>query len=248
MSQQLGYYHSIETFGTVDGRGIRYVLFLAGCSLGCKFCHNPDTWVQGEKTIPVEAVLADIRKYRRYYEASGGGITLSGGEPLLQPDFVAEVFQQCRGQKVHTTLDTAGNCPEASLARVLPFTDAVLFSLKAVDPGKHRWLTGAGNTRILANLNQVSSVLPVVLRYVVIPGITNTREDITALADLIGSLPGEAAVELLPYHTFGREKWAQLGRAYLLEGVPAATPQDMIKVQTLLQEREIDVLYENKAG
>ncbi|HWR07279.1 pyruvate formate-lyase-activating protein [Sporomusa sp.] len=248
MSQQYGYYHSIETFGTVDGRGIRYVLFLAGCSLGCKFCHNPDTWVRGEKTISVEAVMADIKKYRRYYEASGGGITLSGGEPLLQPDFVAGVFKQCREQNVHTTLDTAGNCPEDSLEHVLPYTDAVLFSIKAVDPDKHRWLTGADNTRILANLKKVSAVLPVALRYVVIPGITNTREDIDALAELIKSLPGQVAVELLPYHTFGRKKWAQLDRTYLLEGVPDATPQDMAKVQALLKEREINVLHENKAG
>ncbi|MDF2570020.1 MAG: pyruvate formate-lyase activating enzyme [Sporomusa sp.] len=248
MSQQSGYYHSIETFGTVDGQGIRYVLFLAGCSLGCKFCHNPDTWVRGEKTITIEAVMADIKKYRRYYEASGGGITISGGEPLLQPDFVAEVFKQCREKKVHTTLDTAGNCPEESLDRVLPYTDAVLFSIKAVDPVKHRWLTGADNSRILDNLKKVSAVLPVVLRYVVIPGITNGREDIDALAEMIKSLPGQVAVELLPYHTFGRKKWAQLGKTYLLEGVPDATPQDMAKVQTSLKERDINVLYETKAG
>ncbi|SMC35696.1 pyruvate formate-lyase-activating protein [Sporomusa malonica] len=248
MSQQYGYYHSVETFGTVDGRGIRYVLFLAGCSLGCKFCHNPDTWVRGEKTISVEAVMADIRKYRRYYEASGGGITISGGEALLQPDFVAEVFRQCREKKVHTTLDTAGNCPEESLDRVLPYTDAVLFSIKAVDPVKHRWLTGSDNSKILANLKKVSEVLPVALRYVVIPGITNGRDDIDALAAMIKSLPGQVAVELLPYHTFGRKKWAQLGKAYLLEGVPDATPQDIAKVQALLKEHDIDVLYETKAG
>ncbi len=248
MTQQYGYYHSIETFGTVDGRGIRYVLFLAGCSLGCKFCHNPDTWVRGEKTITVDAVMTDIKKYRRYYEASGGGITLSGGEPLMQPDFVAEIFKRCREKRVHTTLDTAGNYPAEHLDRVLPYTDAVLFSIKAVDPVKHRWLTGADNTRILANLRKVSTVLPVAVRYVVIPGITNGQEDIDALAGLVQSLPGEAAVELLPYHTFGRKKWAELGRTYLLEGVPDATVQDVARVQAMLKERDIDVLYETMAG
>lgn len=248
MTQQYGYYHSIETFGTVDGRGIRYVLFLGGCSLGCKFCHNPDTWVRGDKTITVEAVMADIKKYRRYYEASGGGITLSGGEPLMQPDFVAAVFKRCREQKVHTTLDTAGNYPAGHLDKVLPYTDAVLFSIKAVDPVKHHWLTGADNTRILANLKKVSAVMPVTVRYVVIPGVTNSREDIHALAGLIKTLPGHAVVELLPYHTFGRRKWAELGRTYLLEGVPDATPQDVARVQALLKEQDIDVLHETMAG
>lgn len=248
MTQQYGYYHSIETFGTVDGRGIRYVLFLTGCSLGCKFCHNPDTWVRGDKTITVDAVMADIKKYRRYYDASGGGITLSGGEPLLQPDFVAAVFNRCRGEKVHTTIDTAGNFPAGHLDKVLPYTDAVLFSIKAVDPVKHQWLTGADNTRILANLKKVSAIMPVTVRYVVIPGITNSWEDINALAGLIKSLPGQAAVELLPYHTFGRKKWVELGRTYHLENVPAATLQDVARVQAWLKEQDIRVLYETMAG
>ncbi|WP_371372336.1 pyruvate formate-lyase-activating protein [Sporomusa aerivorans] len=248
MSQQYGYYHSVETFGTVDGRGIRYVLFLAGCSLGCKFCHNPDTWVRGEKTITAEQIMADIKKYRRYYEASGGGITLSGGEPLLQPEFVRSVFSSCREAGIHTTLDTAGNVPEANLTGALAHTDAVLFSVKAVDPEKHRWLTGADNRRILANLNKAAMSVPVIVRYVIIPGITNDREDMKALAELVATLPGKVSVELLPYHTFGRKKWAQLGRAYLLDGVPDAGPQDMVRAQTFLEEYDVKVLYETKAG
>lgn len=246
--EQQGYYHSVETFGTVDGRGIRYVLFLAGCSLGCKFCHNPDTWVRGDKTINVEQIMADIKKYRRYYEASGGGITISGGEPLLQPEFVTEVFKLCQEKKVHTTIDTSGNCPEDNLKMVLAYTDAVQFSIKAVDPQKHKWLTGSDNARILANLKVAAEKLPVAVRYVVIPGVTNGKEDIDALAALVESLPGEAAIELLPYHTFGRKKWAQLGRTYLLDGIPDATPQDITRVQTLLKEHGVQVLYETKAG
>lgn len=248
MSQQHGYYHSVETFGTVDGRGIRYVLFLAGCSLACKFCHNPDTWARGDKTITVDAVMADIKRYRRYYEASGGGITLSGGEPLLQPDFAATVFTRCREAGIHTTLDTAGNYPAAYIDQVLPFTDAVLFSIKAVDEARHRWLTGTGNSQILANLRKISEKLPIALRYVVIPGITNGREDINALAELIHTLPGEVAVELLPYHTLGKRKWAELGRSYVLEGVPDAGPQDVARVQALLKENGIGVLYDTMAG
>ena len=248
MTKELGYYHSVETFGTVDGRGIRYVLFLAGCSLGCKFCHNPDTWVRGDKTISVDQVMADIKKYRRYYEASGGGITISGGEPLLQPKFVAEVFKRCQEKKVHTTIDTSGNCLEENLRMVLAYTDAVQFSIKAVDPEKHRWLAGADNARILANLKIAAQLRPVALRYVVIPGVTNGKEDINALAELVNSLPGEVAIELLPYHTFGRKKWVELGRTYLLEGVPDATPQDIAKVNALLKERGVQVLFDTKAG
>jgi len=237
------YYHSVETFGTVDGRGIRYVLFLAGCTLGCAFCHNPDTWSRGDKTITVAEVLTDFAKYRPFYEASGGGITVSGGEPLLQAEFVAELFKACREQGIHTTLDTSGYASRQSLALVAPYTDEALFCVKAIDPLKHKELTAADNTLILDNLSYLAQVVPLTLRYVIIPGVNNSEADILALADLVKTLPQAVAVELLAYHTLGREKWAKLGLAYRFDGIPDATEDDIAGAKRQLESQGIAVLY-----
>ena len=237
-----GYYHSIEHFGTVDGIGIRYVLFLSGCQLRCRFCHNPDTWLQGNQTITTEKVLADILRYRHFYDPSGGGITLSGGEPLLQPEFVAELLAACRSHGIHTTIDTAGYYDQQNMVTVLPYTDAALFSIKAVDPQKHQWLAGFDNQKILENLHYMVERIPVTLRYVVIPGITDSAEDIQSLMDLIHSLPKPVPVELLAYHTYGRQKWQDLKMKYTLENIPEATPEDLILVAHALIEQNILVL------
>lgn len=230
------YYHSIETFGTVDGPGIRYVLFLSGCGLKCKFCHNPDTWQQSEKTIKVEEVLADIKRYKTFYDRSGGGLTVSGGEPLLQPNFVAELFKACRQSGIHTLLDTSGAAPVENLKQVLPFTDQVQFSIKAASKALHRELTAMDNTHILANLRYLAeSPAPLVLRFVLIPGITDTVEELKKLADLINKLPRKPQLELLPYHILGKEKWRALGKNYTLEDIPPATPDDIKNATTFLQ-------------
>lgn len=238
-----GHYHSIDTFGAVDGQGIRYVLFLAGCKLGCRFCHNPDTWDSCGHTATVAEITRDIERYRPYYDASGGGLTVSGGEPLLQPSFVATLFNNCRQKGIHTTLDTAGFCPPENLDEVLPFTDAVLFSIKAVDSTKHCRLTGASNELILKNLSSVAGKVPLTLRYVVIPGINNTPQDINLLSGLIHSLPRPVPVELLPYHTMGKNKWEKLGRRYQLEGVPDASDSDVSEARRCLNNNGITVLY-----
>lgn len=229
-----GYYHSIEPFGTVDGPGIRYVLFLAGCALSCDFCHNPDTWERGNKTITVEEVLADLEKYRSFYDASGGGITVSGGEPLLQPEFVAALFQACTERGIHTTLDTAGYCPAANVAQVLPYTKLVLFGLKAVDPLVHERLTRVQPTEIISNLRSVCASVPVVVRYVVIPGVNNRRTDWEALKLLVQSLPGKVTVDLLPYHLQGKIKWECLGKEYPLPDIAAADAKDVAEGKQIL--------------
>lgn len=235
-------YHSVETFGTVDGQGIRYVLFLSGCALGCVFCHNPDTWERGDKTITVAEVLADLNKYRRFYEASGGGLTVSGGEPLLQADFVAALFQACRELGIHTTLDTAGYaCPD-SVDKVLPYTDAVLFSIKAPTADQYRRLTVADNDLVLGNLRRLAAHVPVTLRYVVIPGLTNTVSDLNQLAALVKTLPQLVPVELLAYHSLGREKWAKLGLDYQLQAVPDAGSKELLAAKTMLELQGIQIV------
>lgn len=237
-----GYYHSIERFGTVDGQGIRYVLFLSGCQLRCRFCHNPDTWQQGSQHISTSEVIEDLLRYRHFYDPSGGGITLSGGEPLLQAEFATELLAACHAHNIHTTIDTAGYYDQQNLAAVLPYTDAVLFSIKATDPQKHRWLAGFDNTQIISNLHYAAQYKKTTLRYVVIPGITTLPEDIQGLSTLIHSLPNSVTVELLPYHTYGRQKWQDLRMKYSLEHVPEATPHDVTAVADILQQQGILVL------
>lgn len=238
-----GHIHSCETFGTVDGPGIRYVLFLSGCPLRCAFCHNPDTWAAGDKTVAVQEVLADIARYRRFYTASGGGVTVSGGEPLLQPHFVAQLLAGCRSAGLHTMIDTAGFYPRQNLEMVLPYTDMAAFSIKAVDPVKHERLTGAGNAGIIANLRYVAARKPTVLRYVVIPGVNDTAADIDALAGLVKAAPGNMPVELLAYHTLGRRKWETLGFKYQLDEVRQAEGADLDKARLRLAGHSISVLH-----
>lgn len=225
------YYHSINTFGTVDGPGIRYLLFLAGCNLGCSFCHNPDTWVRTGKTISVEEIVEEIKKYRVFYDKSGGGITVSGGEPLLQADFVRELFTKCKEVGVHTALDTGGFVAQAELDKVLPHTDLVMFSLKAVDEEVHRQLTGKDNVLVLQNLFHAASQTQLVLRYVVIPGVNESDSDLSKLAAIIKQLPPTVKIDLLPYHTMGKTKWQALKIPYKLNSVPDASQSDMQRVR-----------------
>ena len=236
-----GYYHSIERFGTVDGPGIRYVLFLSECKLSCRFCHNPDTWRHGSQTISTEEVVSDILRYRHFYHPSQGGMTLSGGEPLLQYQFAAKLLSACQHHTIHTIIDTAGYCDQQNITAIIPYTNAVLFSIKAVDPKKHRWLAGFDNTQIISNLHYVTKHLPVTLRYVVIPGVTNLPEDLQALIDLIHSLPKLVSVELLPYHTYGRQKWQALQMNYTLDHIPEAAPNDIVVFANGLVEQGISV-------
>ena len=234
-----GYFHSVETFGTVDGPGVRYVLFLSGCTLGCSFCHNRDTWSFGAKSVKTEEVLDEYERYRLFYETSGGGLTVSGGEPLLQPEFVAELFQHCRERGIHTALDTAGSCPPGAIEKVLDYADLIMFSIKAGTDMLHRKLTRQGNREIIENLRLAAITVPLVVRYVVIPGVTDTEHELQGLADLVNSLSGEAAVELLPYHQAGRRKWEELNQAYPLAETPAASTADLEQAARLLRQRQI---------
>ena len=238
-----GYYHSKETFGTVDGPGIRYVLFLAGCNLGCVFCHNPDTWQKGSKTITPQEVLADLQEYRHFYE--DGGLTISGGEPLLQPEFVAETFALCKTQGIHTVLDTAGYCSAEALLQVLPYTDQVLFSLKAATRDLHRQLTAApSNDVVLRNLRYIAARKPVVIRYVVLPGISDRPEELAALISLLQGIEAQdLQVDILAYHKMGVYKWEELGMSYALEDLRAAGASDVELVKEKLKQAGLVVAH-----
>lgn len=212
-----GFCHSAERCGTVDGPGMRYVLFLAGCNLRCQFCHNPDTWrLTDGSERDVADILQEYERYRAFYDASGGGLTISGGEPLLQPEFAGELLAAARKRGIHTMIDTAGHYPSANLHRVLPHLNAAMFSIKSPIAAKHRLLCGSEPDQSLENLRRLADSVSLTLRYVLIPGLTDEPDDLTALAKLQQALPNQPPIELLPYHSLGRAKWQALKLNYPL--------------------------------
>ncbi len=230
---QQGNIHSIETCGTVDGPGIRYVLFTQGCLLRCQFCHNPDTWEIGAGNVMnVEDIMKDIESYRPFMDASGGGVTASGGEPLLQIPFLTELFKACRAKGIHTAIDSSGgnyaqNAEyQAQFDELLKYTDLVLVDLKHINRDKHKRLTGKYNDHILKFAQHLSDKnIPVWIRHVLIPGITDIDEYLDQLGEFIGTLNNVERVEVLPYHKLGVYKWEALNLKYPLEGVEPPTDE-----------------------
>ncbi len=233
-----GFIHSLETFGTVDGPGIRLVLFLQGCPMRCQYCHNPDTWeIGGGSEITVEEILARYRKNRFFYE--NGGITVTGGEPLLQLDFVTALFQEAKADGIHTCLDTSGAVfhPEhtamhAKLDALLSVTDLVMLDLKHIDSEAHRQLTGMNNTHILAFARYLEQKqIPVWIRHVVVPGITDDPGQLERLGKWIGTLQNLNALDVIPYHTMGVEKYRALGIPYPLEHKAALSKEKAMEAK-----------------
>lgn len=231
-----GRIHSIETYGTVDGPGIRYILFMQGCLLRCQFCHNPDTWKMGDgQVMTVEEVVADIKEYLPFFQSSNGGVTISGGEPLLHTKFLVELFKELKKLGVHTAIDTSAGCFSRSpsfmesLDELLSLTDLVLLDLKQIDTVKHKKLTGKPNEHILDFANYLAQKeVPVWIRHVLIPGITDIDEDLHKLAEFIHTLPNVEKVEVLPYHELGVYKYDALGIEYPLKHVKPPT-EDRVK-------------------
>jgi len=232
-----GYVHSVETFGTVDGPGIRYVLFLQGCRLRCKFCHNRDAWEKtSEKKATVADILSDISNYADFYRRSGGGVTASGGEPALQPDFVVALFEAVKDMGLNTALDTSGHVEPETVNRLLDVTDLVLFGLKALHREEHKALTGVSNERVLdfaAHLKRVGK--PVWLRYVLLPGVNDDEAHLEALAEFARDLGNLKRVEILGYHKLGTHKWALCDESDPLPNVPPAEPGQVEKVRQRLR-------------
>ncbi|MBP3950829.1 pyruvate formate-lyase-activating protein [Bacillus suaedae] len=238
-----GRIHSIETCGTVDGPGLRYIVFMQGCLLRCQYCHNPDTWKIGDgKEITVEEIIDDLKDYLPYFESSGGGITVSGGEPLLQLEFLTELFTKCKELNIHTTIDSCGGCfqehPEflRKLDHLLAVTDLVLLDLKQIDSRKHHRLTGMKNEHILSFAQYLSmKEIPVWIRHVLVPGITDIDGDLTSLRQFIDQLTNVKKIEVLPYHKLGVYKWKELGITYQLEDVEPPTQERIDNAKTILQ-------------
>ncbi|ERK30453.1 pyruvate formate-lyase-activating protein [Clostridium intestinale] len=232
-----GNIHSIETMGLVDGPGIRVVVFFQGCALRCTFCHNPDTWATsgGESITPVELVNK-IERYKTYFKNSGGGVTFSGGEPLLQPDFLIEVLKLCRERGIHTTIDTAG-VGAGRYQEILKYVDLILFDVKHYNPKEYSEITGREVKESLKFLEIAQEMnIKMWIRHVVMPGVTDTVEDMQNLADFIKELKNVEKIELLPYHLLGTNKYEILNIKYKLEGMPAMDKAKAKELEKLLIE------------
>lgn len=217
----IGKIHSIETCGTVDGPGIRFVLFMQGCPLRCKYCHNPDTWnVNGGKNLTVDEILSEILKYKSYMQFSGGGITITGGEPLMQMPFVTELLKRCKEKGIHTVLDTSGAIFTEATKELLKYVDLVLLDIKNFDPTVYQKLTGAKldpTLQFLSYLDQRS--IDVWVRYVLVPGWTDNISSIESLSVYLSNFKNISKIEILPFHKMGEYKWEELGYDYELRNV-----------------------------
>ncbi|EID42767.1 pyruvate formate-lyase-activating protein [Parageobacillus thermoglucosidasius] len=241
-----GFIHSIESCGTVDGPGLRYVIFTQGCVLRCQYCHNADTWEIGKgKEMTVEEIIDDVKTYLPFINASNGGITVSGGEPLLQIDFLIELFKACKKLGIHTAIDSSGGCytTEASfqqkLNELLSYTDLILLDLKHIDEKKHRKLTGKTNKHILQFAQFLSEKnVPVWIRHVLVPTITDDPNDLRRLAAFIRTLKNVKKIEILPYHKLGVYKWKALGLKYPLEGIEPPSEESVQMAQRILNGTE----------
>ena len=241
----IGRIHSTESFGTVDGPGIRFIVFTQGCRMRCQFCHNPDTWKIGAgHEVTSDEVLAEAMKYRSYW-GEKGGITVSGGEPLLQLDFLTDLFKKAKAEGIHTTIDTCGKPFTreepffSEFQELMKYTDMLLFDIKHIDAQGHIDLTKNTNDNILEMARYLSDIKkPVWIRHVLVPERTDYDEYLIRLNAFIETLENVDKVEILPYHTMGRYKWEELDLEYPLEGIDPPTQervknaQDILHVQT----------------
>lgn len=235
MSMQ-GYIHSIETMGTMDGPGLRYVIFMQGCPLRCAFCHNPDTWRMACGQVKtVDWLIEDIKNYVSYFKFSGGGVTVSGGEPLLQAAFISQLFQGLKKLNIHRVVDTSGFAEVENIKELMALTDMVMLSIKHPDPEIHREICGHSQERPLAFARYLNKInMPVWIRYVLIPRVSNSSKDLTMLADMIKNFPNVQKLELLPYNTMGKSKWQELGIKSDLLDSPSPNPQEVEDARQLM--------------
>ena len=222
----IGHIHSTESFGAADGPGVRFIVFMQGCHMRCRYCHNPDTWkMGGGDEVTADEILKRALRFKPYW-GKDGGITISGGEPLLQIDFVIELFKKAKELGINTCIDTAGNpfTKEdpffSKFEELMKYTDLLLLDLKEINPTRHKDLTGFDNSNIIEMAKYLSEInKPVWIRHVLVPEHSDFDEDVDALGDFIDTLSNVDRVEILPYHTLGKFKWENLGIPYTLESI-----------------------------
>lgn len=237
-----GHIHSTESFGTVDGPGIRFVIFFQGCPMRCLYCHNPDTWPATTDDSNLRSVESLLEEYDGVKEfLHDGGITATGGEPLVQMEFLTELFEAAKKKKIHTCLDTSGILfrPEkrAEFDRLMAVTDLVMLDIKHIDEEEHKKLTKQSNKHILEFAEYLKEKkVPVWIRHVIVPGLTLNDEYLRRLGYFIGGLDNLKALDVLPYHTMGEVKYENLGIDYPLKGVPAATKEQAVHAKNVIFE------------
>lgn len=243
MEKIKGKLHSYESCGTVDGPGLRYIIFTQGCPLRCQFCHNPDTWKMADATYEesAEYVVKEIQRYKAFFK-NGGGMTMTGGEPLMQPKFAKEVFRLCQEDGIHTALDTSGIYLNDEVKDVLKSVDLVLLDLKCMDPVIHEELTKVPLEPVLKFAEYLKEIgKPVWIRHVLVPGITDRDDLLEKLADFVATLPNVERVEVLPYHNLGEYKWEELGREYELKDVEPPTVERVENAKKIIASRGLSV-------
>jgi len=236
----IGKIHSVETCGTVDGPGIRYVVFMQGCNLRCVYCHNPDTWSLSGKTATEKSVgelLSDILKYKSYFTFSGGGVTLTGGEPLMQKEFALDFFRACKDEGIHTTLDTAGHTDIDEITeKILALTDLVLLDIKSINPDTYKKVTGFPIDKLITFTDYLSkNMIRTWHRFVLVPNLTDKEDEILALIEYLKTLKNKEKVGILPFHQMGAYKWDDLKMNYRLKDNPIPTVEETERVRELLR-------------
>jgi pyruvate formate lyase activating enzyme len=234
-----GYVHSIETAGTVDGPGIRFILFTTGCPLRCQYCHNPDTWhLKNGRHVSVDEVMEEIEKYADFLNDAGGGVTISGGEPLFQDKFLANILRRCKGRGLHTALDTSGFLVGRMTRQMLDDTDLVLLDIKSVDPNTYQRVTGVKLEPTLKFARRLSDIgKPIWLRFVLVPDLTDDFDEVESLAEFAATLKSMERVEVLPFHKMGEHKWEALGLKYKLGDTEPPSDKLVSRVQDQFRER-----------
>lgn len=242
-----GYIHSIESFGSVDGPGVRYIIFLSGCPMRCLFCHNPDTWQMNKGELRDPADLIEESLSCRDYWGDKGGITVSGGEPLVQLDFLLDLFSEAKKHGINTCIDTAGGPFRKTgpwfekFERLMQITDTVLLDIKHIDPEEHVKLTGLPNDNIMEMFRYLDEIKkPVWIRHVLVPGYSDNDGYLLRTRDFIRTLGNVQRVEILPYHTLGVGKYKDLGIAYPLEGVQPPTAERVKNAREILECERYD--------
>lgn len=214
-----GRVHSFETLGTVDGPGIRFVVFMQGCALRCQYCHNPDTWKINEgEEYTVNELMFEIRKYKTYMESSGGGVTFTGGDPLVQAEFLVELAKKCKEEGISVTIDTSGFILNDKVKELYKYTDLVLLDIKSFNENTYKFISGGRLSPTLETLDYLKEKdIEVWVRYVVVPELTDDLESIKALSNHLDNFPNISKIEPLAFHKMGEYKWEELGEDYMLK-------------------------------
>ena len=237
-----GYIHSFESFGAVDGPGIRFIVFLKGCLLKCLYCHNPDTW-RGEQSLKMTAVEVMQKNIQYKNFISGGGVTISGGEPLLQPEFCRELIDLCHTEGIHTAIDTSGAVPLEKSGTAIKKADLLLLDIKDIDENDCVALTGRSNKNTLKTLDYCEEISkPVWIRHVIVPQYTLCYEKLKRTAEYLSRYKCIQRADILPYHSMGKYKWNELGLDYKLDNIPEPTKEEIDSARRIFRKYNINVI------